>query len=333
MTTDSSPPQPTTIQALSTAVYPSFAMLAGMQLDVFTPLKDSPMTAEQLADALGVNAGDLSPLLYALVATHLLTVDGEWFANTAESDHFLVKGKPTYIGGRHEDFSDLWEDLSHTAETIRTGIPQARKDFASMSPDDLMSLLRGMHSGTLAIGRNVVGRYDFSSYRTLVDVGGGSGGMALAITDAYPTMRATVVDLSSVTPLTQQFIDGAGAADRVQVASVDVVHESLPHKYDVAVMKSFLHVLSPDEAFKALQNIGAAINPGGSIYTIGRVLDDSRLSPPGAVGFNLILLNLHQGRTHTEGEHREWLTAIGFENFERVLIAEGNSIIMAHKPA
>ena len=29
--------QPTTIQHLASAVYPSFAMLAGMQLDVFTP--------------------------------------------------------------------------------------------------------------------------------------------------------------------------------------------------------------------------------------------------------------------------------------------------------
>ena len=47
MATDSSPPQPTTIQKLATAVYPSFAMLAGMQLDVFTPLKDGAMTADE----------------------------------------------------------------------------------------------------------------------------------------------------------------------------------------------------------------------------------------------------------------------------------------------
>ena len=39
MVTDTTPLQPTTIQHLATAVYPSFAMLAGMQLDVFTPLQ------------------------------------------------------------------------------------------------------------------------------------------------------------------------------------------------------------------------------------------------------------------------------------------------------
>jgi hypothetical protein len=62
MAADSSPPQPTAIQKLATAMYPSFAMLAGMQLDVFTPLKDSPMTADQLADTLGVKAEKLSRL-------------------------------------------------------------------------------------------------------------------------------------------------------------------------------------------------------------------------------------------------------------------------------
>src|SRR5262245_10814329 len=101
MAADTIPLQPTTIQHLATAVYPSFAMLAGMQLDVFTPLKDGPMTAAQLADLLGVNTDKLSRLLYALVAADLLTVVGDRFANTAEAARFLVRGQPTYLGGRH----------------------------------------------------------------------------------------------------------------------------------------------------------------------------------------------------------------------------------------
>src|SRR6266849_4164217 len=119
MPTNTSPsPQPTTIQKLATAVYPSFAMLAGMQLDVFTPLKDGPLTAGQLADTLGVKAEKLSPLLYALVTADLLTVDSDRFANTPEAQQFLVKGKPTYLEGRHENFSENWATLLHTTETI-----------------------------------------------------------------------------------------------------------------------------------------------------------------------------------------------------------------------
>ena len=45
-------PEPKTIQKLMDA-YPSFALLAGMQLDLFTPFKDSPLSAEQIADTIG----------------------------------------------------------------------------------------------------------------------------------------------------------------------------------------------------------------------------------------------------------------------------------------
>jgi hypothetical protein len=306
MTTDASPPQPTTLQKLATAVYPSFAMLAGMQLDVFTPLDQGPMTAGQLAETLGVTAEKLSRLLYALVTADLLTVHGEQFANTPEAAQFLVRGKPTYLGGRHENFAEIWAALLHTADTIRTGMPQARKDFAATSPEEQMQFFRGLHPGTVATGRMLAAREDFS----------------------------TVIDLPTVTPITHRFVEEAHATDRIQVVAADVVKAPLPGAYDVAVLRALLQVLSPDDAFQALQHIGAALNPGGRLYIVGRVLDDSRLSPLGTVGFNLVFLNMFDaGRAYTEREHREWLTAIGLTNIERTLIAEDNSIITAYKPA
>src|SRR6266511_6268144 len=105
----SSPPEPRTIEKLAVAVFPSLAMLAGMQLDVFTPLYDGPMSAEQLAAVLGVRADKLRPLLYALVAAELLTVDGDRFGNTAEAQAFRVRGQPTYQGARAENFAMHWQ--------------------------------------------------------------------------------------------------------------------------------------------------------------------------------------------------------------------------------
>ena len=334
MADDTSSSQPTTIQKLATAVYPSVAMLAGMQLDVFTPLKDGPLSAEQLAAALGVKTDKLSRLLYALVIAELLTVEKERFANTPEAQHFLVRGQPTYVGGRHENFSDIWQALLHTADTIRTGVPQCKKDFASMTPDAQLPFFRGLHPGTLATGQDLATRYDFSTYHTLADIGGGSGGMALALTDAYPHLRATVIDFPAVLPITQRFIEEAGATARVQVKAADVVNEPIPGTYDVAVLRSFLQVLSPEAALQALRHISTAINPGGVIYIVGRVLDDTYLSPLGSVGFNLLALNIFDaGGAHTERTHRDWLTAIGFVHIERVPIAEGNSIITARQSA
>ena len=66
------PPAPHTIERLSEAGFFSLAMLAGMQLDVFTLLKDGPITAEEIAAALNVSDEKLKPLLFALVAAGLI---------------------------------------------------------------------------------------------------------------------------------------------------------------------------------------------------------------------------------------------------------------------
>src|SRR5207248_2944337 len=100
--------KPTTIFRHAYAVYLPIAMLAGMQLDVFTPLKDGPMTATDLAHALGVRPEKLQPLLYALVHAELLRVEGDRFANTPEADVYLVHGRSSYMGNVHELYSDLW---------------------------------------------------------------------------------------------------------------------------------------------------------------------------------------------------------------------------------
>ena len=47
-------PEENPIEKFATSVYPPFALLAGMQLDVFTPLKDGPMNAVQIAATIGV---------------------------------------------------------------------------------------------------------------------------------------------------------------------------------------------------------------------------------------------------------------------------------------
>ncbi len=60
-------PKPETIEKLGLSVLPSFAMLAGMQLDVFTPLGDGPKNAEQIARVIGVGSAKLKPLLVQII--------------------------------------------------------------------------------------------------------------------------------------------------------------------------------------------------------------------------------------------------------------------------
>jgi tRNA1(Val) A37 N6-methylase TrmN6 len=52
----------------------------------------------------------------------------------------------------------------------------------------------------------LIARHDVSSARHLVDVGGGSGGLALTIAASYPQLQVTIVELATVTPITQRYV-------------------------------------------------------------------------------------------------------------------------------
>ncbi len=321
------------IEKLVTSVYPPFALLAGMQLDLFSSLKDEPMNAEQIASKIGVSSPKLKALLYALVAAGFLNMDRESFCNTDAANSFLVKGNPSYVGDIHELLSTMWSAALKTAESIRTASPQAKINYSEMSQDDLRQFFRGEHPYAVEYGRELVERYDFSSYKTLLDVGGGSGGLAISVTEACPHIQATVVDLPNITPVTKHYIDEAGAGNCVKVITADVIRESLPGSYDAAVMSAFIQVLSPDDARCAIKNVSKVMNPGGEIYIRGYgIIDNSRTSPQKLVGFNLVYINVYdEGQAYTEQEHKDWLQEAGFGSFRRDILTDGSSIITARK--
>jgi len=292
------------------------AMLAGMKLDLFTPLKDGPLHTEQLASKLGVNAGKLGPLLYALVIAGLLIEEDGAFSNTPETDEFLVKGKDGYLGDAHKIwYSNLLASLK-TAETIRTGIPQTKYDWANMPTADLKALMEGMASHDVEFAHWLSDRYDFSECLSLLDAGGGSGTLAITMTQIHPNLTATVVDLPQVTPITEQTVLDAGASDRVKVVSADLTRDPIPGNYDAAILNSVTQTLSAEEVSQVINNVGGVVNPGGALYIFGSgMLENSRLSPRAAVDINLVLINVYDdGQSYTEDEYRAWLEDAGFEN-------------------
>ena len=323
------------IQNLSDGVVPAFAMLAGMQLDVFTPLKDGPLSATEIASALNVDESRLERLLYALVSAGLLTADDGRFANSDEAAALLVKGERNYRGGVHELWSDIWASCLQTAETIKKGEPQARHDFESMTDAELGAFLRGLHTGALVAGKAMANT--FAPSGTLLDVGGGSGGLAIAACEALPALDATVVELAQVAPHTRRFISAAGLDERIGVTDANMVGESVGQTFDHAMLRHFLQTLSPDQARQAVLNVGESVATGGRIYIVGLMLEDSRLEPRAALNFDIVFLNVYDGgRAHTVGEQREWLVAAGFSDVEvqpvpKGLGTPGNLMITATK--
>jgi len=319
-----------TIDKLAAGIYPSLAMLAGMELGVFTALGKGALNSKELASTLSVSERRLQPLLYALVAAGLLTLDNGGFANTLESRHYLVKGSPTFIGNLHIRYRIWWEAVLQTAATIREDRPVAGLDFSTLSPEEIRKDFSSRDSGNRAAGRTLAKQFNFSQFKHLADVGGAAGSLALGAAEICPNLRLSLVDLPSTVAVARKYLAERGEEDRIEVIAADITSEPLSARFDVAVMRNLIQVLSPEQARQAIMNVGQALEPGGMLLVIGHVVDDTRLSPPDIVSYGLVFINLYQeGGAYTEGEYRNWLTEAGLSKIVRHLQPDATSVIVA----
>src|SRR5262249_19802106 len=132
------------------AYFAPVAIVSAMKLDVFTPLGEGPKTAQGLADSLRVPPRRLRMLLYSLASTGLITRDGDRFEISALANEFLVRGRPRYMGGSHELYSDIFAAMLSTAESVRAGRPAALHDWEHMPEEQVRALLRGLNPGAAA---------------------------------------------------------------------------------------------------------------------------------------------------------------------------------------
>ncbi len=263
----------------------------------------------------------------------MLNVDEGKFSNTLEASQFLVRSKPSYLGATHELTSQNWSRILRTAATIRAGIPLDVHDYQDQSPEEQIALFRGLFQGAVTDAHRLMERYDFASVSSVLDVGGGSGGLAIALAKANPNLKATVLDLPSVTPITRHFVEEAGVTSRVRILEANAVKASPSGTYEAIVVRHVVQVLGENDARAMLRNLAPSLEPGGAIHLVGWVLDDSRVSPENVVGFGLVLLTAYEdGQAYTEQEYRDWLTEAGFVGTERIVLLDGASIVTARKP-
>jgi hypothetical protein len=229
--------RPELVERLQAEVPAAFALLAGMQLEIFTHLADGPRGAEELANELGVAEDRLARLLYALVASGLLEQRGSGFGNTQEAALFLVRGRPDYLGGAHELLAQLWRADLLTAQSIRSGAPAALHDFNAASDEEMTAMLRGMHAYAVAAGRDLARRFDFSGCRSIVDVGGGSGGLAAALCEAHPALRGTLFELPRNAALAVDILKATSGGERVSIEAGDILLGPPQEKHDAAVLR------------------------------------------------------------------------------------------------
>jgi len=148
----------------------------------------------------------------------------------------------------------------------------------------------------------VLEAYDFSPFRTVVDVGGGNGTQLAAILRRYPSTTGILYDLPAVVERAPTNILRLGLADRCRLLGGDFF-ASIPAGSDAYVMRHVIHDWDDVAAVAILRNCRKAMGPGGRVLVIENVIPSG--NGPGFGKWLDLMMLVAGGRERTEEQYRQ----------------------------
>jgi 3-hydroxy-5-methyl-1-naphthoate 3-O-methyltransferase len=318
MADSSIPPPPIELLNMATAYQRAKTLFALVEMGIPTLLAHHPLSLEEAARTLGLHRVAADRFFNACVALCLLERNGDEIRNTPLLAQFLVKGEQTYLGDfilKYDQVSyPLWNDL---VQKLKSWRPGATDNETPEEADQGAAGMHARHNFSLLVGRALAEAYDFSRYRMLLDIGGGTGAYCISLCKSYDNLRAIVLDLPHVVRVASEYVVANDLSSRVEVRAGDFKEDALPEGFDVALLADLLSVASEETGRKLLRRIYERLPAGGTIIISGWILDDTRTGPLIPVLFCLEDINWQAPDVERSAStYAGWLAEAGFVEIE-----------------
>jgi hypothetical protein len=211
-----------------------------------------------------------------------------------------------------------WHSL---AEAVRlgTGVYEtvngmAHWEHLSANPDEEATFNTAMARRGAQQAAAILAGCDVTGISTVVDVGGGKGGMLTALLAAQPHLLGIIAERPDVATAAEQTFASAGLASRTQVVAADFF-DAVPVGGDAYVLSNVLHDWPDDQAASILRTVRAAMTQGACLWIVEHVLDAPGRSFEDSRDLHLLDLNmlvLFGSRERTSAEYDALLEAAGF---------------------
>ncbi|HEV3469150.1 MAG TPA: methyltransferase [Pyrinomonadaceae bacterium] len=331
---------PGKIMQLGLGFWGSKTLLSAIELGVFTALADGPLDAEGLAARLGLHPRAARDFFDALVALGMAEREGGLYRNTAETDTFLVRGRPAYIGGMlemaNERLYPFWGSLT---EGLRTGLPQNEIKtggaglFESIygDPARLRLFLGAMTGLSMAASRAIAEKFPWGDYKNVLDVGGAQGGLLAQVCSAHPHLSGTNFDLPVVEPIFREYAAAHGLSERLGFHAGDFFKDPLPPA-EVITMGHILHDWDLDQKRALLEKAYRALPEGGALVVFEALIDDDRRENAFGLLMSLnMLIETPGGFDYTGADCSRWMREAGFRHTRVEHLAGPDSMVIGFK--
>jgi len=316
----SAQPSADRIEQVAFGFMASKVLFSALELGLFTELAKGPLDAEQIRKHFGLHPRSVHDFLDALVALRMLERRSQLYSNTADTDFYLDRSKPTYCGSLFEMWNargyGFWASLS---EALQTGKPQneiksAEDLFAALysNPDRLRLFLRSMTGHSLPSAIAIARQFPWRKYKTMADIGTAEGCLPVQVMLANPDLVGEGFDLPMVRPFFEEYVASFGLQERLRFHSGDFFNDSLPTA-DVLVMGMILHDWDLAEKRMLLKKAYDALPNGGALIVYEHLIDDERRRNIAGLLISLtMLIETHGGFDYTGADCCRWMREAGF---------------------
>lgn len=312
---------PEHIMQVGLGFWASKTLLSAVELGVFSTLADAPADLPTLQRELALHQRSARDFLDALVALKLLERDNGIYSNTQDTDLFLDRAKPSYIGGILEMANarlyGFWGSLT---EALRTGELQNESKgggenlFAELyaDPKRLRGFLSAMSGVSAGAAQAIATNFPWSDYKSFMDLGSAQGMVPATLARAHPHLSGIGFDLPAVKPVFEEFIAHRGVADRVRFQAGSFFGDPLP-KVDVIVMGHILHDWDLAQKKMLLGKVFDALPKGGAVVVYDAIIDDDRRKNAFGLLMSLnMLIETPGGFDYTGEDCQTWMREAGF---------------------
>ncbi|WP_304455277.1 methyltransferase [Nocardiopsis sp. YSL2] len=307
---------------LMTGPWVARSVATAVRLGVVDRLAEGAADAEEIAGALGLHPDRLHRLLRLLSAVDLVQPRAGRYELTGTGAG-LQRKHPSrlrdlvllYDSGM---FARAWGSLEESVRTGRTAFEAAHGTdvftYLSEHPGDAERYSAGIAAGG-RFGKALPAVYDFADATVVADLGGGDGDLLCTVLDHAPHLRGVLVERPTALPAASERLSAHLESGRATLVAGDFL-ESVPSGADVHILSRVLHNWSDDEARAVLRRSREALEPGGRVLILERILPDDG-SPLLASLFDVHMMVMTSGAERTEHQYEALLRDAGLTT-ERV---------------
>lgn len=240
---------------------------------------NGPMNCSELSEKSGAHVESLYRLLRALASIGIFQEARDGKFSLTPMAECLTEHSPDSLKAMSLStgsvFYKAYEEFPFAVQTGEGGFKKAFGvpifDYLTNNPaegklfDRMMTDFHGDETEPM------VNTYDFSVFKTVVDVGGGNGSVISAVVNKNRSVSGVLYDLPDVIKRSKENIAAWGLSDRIRMESGSFF-ESVSRGGDAYILRHIIHDWNDKDAVTILTNCRKAMNAGGKVLVVEAVI-------------------------------------------------------------